>query len=72
MLEKVKEYFESEIRQAEADIKRPWITKSEAVWYAVQRCLGVADFATHLGVPYTDVVPLFEEYKQKLEELLTY
>jgi hypothetical protein len=71
MLEKVRDYFENELRQAEADITRPWITKTEAVWYAVQRCLGVADFVTRLGVSYTDVVPLFEEYREKLNELLT-
>jgi len=71
MLEKVRNYFESELRRAEEDIKRPWADKGEVVWYAIQRCLGVADFATYLGVSYTDVVPLFEEYREKLNKLLT-
>lgn len=72
MLEKVKEYFETELRQAEADIKRPWITKGEAVWCAIQRCLGVANFVIeYCGIPFEMVDPLFEEYKEKLEKLLT-
>ena len=70
MLEKVRDYFETELSQTKTAIERK-ICDGEAVWYATQRCLGVADFATRLGVPYTDIEPLFEEYKEKLNKLLT-
>ena len=72
MLEKVKEYFETELRQAEITTERPWADISEVVWYSIQRCLGVANFVIgHCDIPFEMVDPLFEEYKEKLEKLLT-
>ncbi len=72
MLEKVKECFESEVRQAEIATERPWADISEIVWYAIQRCLGVANFVIeYCDIPFEMVDPLFEEYKQRLEKLLT-
>ncbi len=72
MLEKIKKYFESELRQAERDIERPWADKGEIVWYATLRCSGVANFVIeYCDIPFEMVDLLFEEYRQKLEKLLT-
>ena len=72
MLEKIKDHFETELRQAEADIERPWADKGEVVWYAIQRCWGVADFALrYCDIPFEMIEPLYEEYKEKLNKLLT-
>jgi hypothetical protein len=71
MLEKVREYFESELRQTEADIKRPWADKGKIIWYAILRCSGVANFVIeHCDIPYEIIDPLYEEYRQKLQKLL--
>ena len=38
-------------------------------WYAVQRCLGMMEFAEHLGLPYEVVEPMFQEVKEKIYKL---
>ena len=73
MLEKVKEYFERQyvdtVRAIERDYK--WGTPKDFVWRAITDCLAVAMFAQTIGVKYEEVDPLYNEYKEKLENLLT-
>lgn len=74
MLEKLKEYYELEYRQTERALQASWVTsKKDCVWYAIQRCLGVAQFAqiADEGLKFEDVENLYNIYKEKLENLLT-
>lgn len=68
-------YFESEFEEAQRLIEQNpyWISKPEVVHNALQRCLGVAQFAQICPdpVPFELVEPLYEELKQNLENLLT-
>lgn len=73
MLEKVREYFERQyndtIRAIECDYE--WGTPKEFVWRAITDCLAVAMFAQTIGVKFEEVNSLYNEYKEKLENLLT-
>lgn len=49
-----------------------WINVNEACNYALQRCLGVAQFVQDCGddsLPFEMVEALFEEVKEKIENL---
>lgn len=75
MLEKIREFYESELRGVERYIKSEWCKtdkeKSDSVWYALQRCLGVAQFTqVACDVSFEDIEPLYEEFKEKFEKLL--
>lgn len=73
LLENVKKYYESEYEETKSVIERnPWWIESaeETVWLAVQRCLGVAQFAQVCDVDFSDVDILYMEVKEKLEKLL--
>lgn len=73
MLEKVKEYFEKEYISTVHAIERKysWGTPKEFVDRGITNCLAVAMFAQTIGVSFEDVEPLYNEYKEKLENLLT-
>lgn len=47
---------------------RPSYDKN-CVWYAVQRCLGMAQLAQTLGASFYEVEPIFNEIKKRLMEL---
>ena len=49
----------------ETDPKR----RNEMAWYCVQRCLGAAQFATHLGGDFGVIEPMFEGIKEKIAEM---
>lgn len=73
MKEKVEKYFETEYNQTAGYLRNHEcgiIEKSEIVWYALQRCLGVAQFTQDLGVPYEFLEPLYYAYREKLQELI--
>ena len=72
MLEKVKEYFESEYTDTVRAIERKyyWGTPKSFVERAITNCLAVAMFAQTVGISFEEVDPLYNEYKAKLEDLL--
>lgn len=75
MIEQIIEFYEMEVRQTERYIKSEWCKtpkeQSDCVWYATQRCLGVAQFVqTACGVSFEVIEPLYETTKKKLENLL--
>ena len=75
MIEKITEFFEMEVRQTERWLGSEWCKtpkeKSDSVWYATQRCLGVAQFVqTACDVAFEDIEPLYEATRKKLENLL--
>lgn len=72
MLEKVKEYFESEYTDTVRSIERKynWGTPKSFVERAITNCLAVAMFAQTIGVSFEEVDPIYNEYKAKLENLL--
>jgi hypothetical protein len=71
MLEKVREYYEMECRDTARALENSWVTdKGMAVWYAIQRCLGVAQFVQIAGdVNFEEIDALYNEFKEKLENL---
>lgn len=73
MLEKIKEYFETEYKDTVNSIGAHyrWIEPSKIISQTLDRCFGVAMFAQTIGVKYEDIAILYNEYKEKLEKLLT-
>lgn len=74
MIEKMEKFFEYEYNRT-----RPWvlneggrfqITPSEAVWSAVDRCMGVAEFVYNETGDYGRIEAIYEFYKEKLVKLL--
>jgi hypothetical protein len=70
-IDKVKKFFEKEYKETERLLSNPpsWCNPKEAVWYAVQRCLGVAQFVQYLDVKYEDL-SCYDEIREKFEKLL--
>lgn len=64
MIEKVEEYYKSELTTLK------YVPDKNARWYAVQRCLGVAQYAQILDpkINYQKLEALFEYYKEKIME----
>lgn len=73
ILNLVKEYYEVEYQDTKKrciEKKYAWITPRDLVKGAINRCFGIAQFVQYLGVPYEDL-DIYDEYKEKLEKLLT-
>lgn len=72
MLEKVKEYYESEYKSTKGCIDRQveWMTPAELVNVTLHQMLGIAQFVQTVGVSYEEIDKLYTEYKEKLEKLL--
>ena len=43
--------------------------RSNIVWYAIQRCMGMIELAQQLGLPYDTAEPMFEGFKEILYDL---
>ena len=78
MLEKVRIFYEHELKSTKFWISKEnkkfcptYKDKKEAVWNAVGRCCAVAMFVQYLDVPFEEIDPLYMEYKEKLEDLLS-
>lgn len=73
MIEKVKEYFEREYKDCVRAIEQKYDfgTPKDFVWRAITDCLAVAMFAQTIGVKFEEIDPIYNEYKEKLENLLT-
>lgn len=73
ILNLIKEYFETEYQETKMCIERKydWTTPKDLAQGAINRCLGVVQFVQCLGIPYEDLVDVYDEYKEKLEKLLT-
>lgn len=80
--QKYQEYLDNEFisarravcRNLYSSINTPRQTKEfnkEIVRNAIDRCLGVCLFIQTLNAPYNSVAPVYEETKEKLENLLT-
>ena len=71
VLSELEKFYESEVRMARTFLEYPheWTTPKEVVNYAIQRCLGVAQYVQFLDVPYEKVNRLFEQTRINLEEL---
>ena len=74
MIEKMEKFFEYEYNRT-----RPWVlnkdgkfqvSPSEAVWNAVYRCMGVAEFVYNETGEYSKIESVYEFYKEKLIKLL--
>ena len=69
-------FFNKELQQTEQYLKSKWCKtykeKCDSVWYATQRCLGVAQFIQTgpNGLEFSEVEPLYEKVKKDLENLL--
>ena len=72
MLKQITEFYEREYNDTKRFLKSPWCGKaSDTVWYATQRCLGVAQFVQiACNVSYEDIEPIYNEYREKFEKLL--
>lgn len=71
MLKKIRDFYqkEYEITKQEVEKKSLFSERSEVVWGAIQRNLGVAYF--HMEGSYdNDIEELYNKYKEKLLELL--
>ena len=73
MLEKVKEYFENEYKQAEEILTRKdrpfWAKPKQICENTLIRYLGVVMFVQSVGVSYSDVSDLYDEFEKKLKRL---
>lgn len=71
MKEKLKQFFETELYYTKEglDKERDFIQRNNICWYAMQRGLGASTFAQMCGLSYEDVEKMFEDYKNKLEEM---
>ena len=71
------DFFDSELRSTERYLKSEWCKtekeKRDSVWYATQRCLGVAQFIQTCpnGLNFSEVEPHYEKVRKDLENLLT-
>ena len=71
------DFFDMELRQTERYLKSEWCKtdkeKRNSVWYATQRCLGVAQFIQTCpnGLEFSEVEPHYEKVRKDLENLLT-
>lgn len=72
MLEKIKQFYETEYKDTIRYINSPYLRtcKKEVVNNTVQRILGVAQFIQiACNIPFEDIETLYEEYRCKLEDL---
>lgn len=74
MKQYVKDYFNTEYNLLHNVLERnpAWLDVNEACGNALQRCLGVAQFAQICGddsLPFEIVEALYEEIKGKIENL---
>lgn len=71
------DFFDSELKSTERYLKSEWCKtdkeKRDSVWYATQRCLGVAQFIQTCpsGLSYAEVEQAYEKVRKNLENLLT-
>lgn len=76
MINRVKNYYETELKRTENWLNNPLHKteeeKRQVVWYAIQRCFGVSDFvkANYFNVDHMKLDELFELHKEKLNKLL--
>lgn len=72
ILKQVEDYFKMELDNTARVAARnelfdsPELTKS-CIRDTLSRCLGVALFAQQLDVDYEDIKPLYEKYKESIE-----
>ena len=71
MKEKLADFFETELHYIEVGLKRETnaVEHGNICWYAMQRGLGASTFAQICGMTFEEAELMFEEYKQKLEEM---
>lgn len=71
MKEKLAVFFETELHYTEVGLKRETnaVERGNICWYAIQRGLGATTFAQMCGMAFEEAEPMFEEYKQKVEEM---
>ena len=75
MLEKFKDYLESEYR-SEVNVltrgKLPWWFNdpNESKHYALQRGIGAWQFIQYLGVPFEEVDKAYETFKKAVEDII--
>ena len=71
MKEKLADFFETELHYVEVGLKRETnaVERGNICWYAMQRGLGASTFAQMCGMTFEEAELMFEEYKQKLEEM---
>ena len=67
---KIESYFEKQYSNAVFDIDRNPIGKFEIVQYAIQRMFGVAEFCQTINIDYDITEKLYNDYKERLENLL--
>lgn len=68
--EKLIEYFEQEVKDAENAINRKFGAPLEITYNASQRMLGATTLCQCLGIEYLFLEASYEAYKEKLEKLL--
>ena len=71
---KVVEYFETEYERAVELLNisnRPnWVEPHTVINNALQRCLGVCEFAQGLGIDFVLIESLYEDYRGRFNALL--
>lgn len=74
MLDKVKDFYEMEYKDTIRTLENPYWEKQaeDVIKCSLQRCLGVAFFVQGaFDIPFDDINKLYEEYKEKIERLMS-
>ena len=69
MREKLKQYYEREYNFTVNSLNKGIYSNNEVIDSAEIRCLGAADFAQVLGIPYSYIEEEFNAIKERLEAL---
>lgn len=73
ILNEVEKYFKQEFESAQNLVNNPpfWLSsKKKMIDASIHRCLGVAQFIQHIGVSFAEVNVIYDETREKLENLL--
>ena len=67
----LREHFAIELSYAKVGVEMATSQreKNEAMFFAVQRCLGMATIAQSFGASFEEVEPLYEEIRDKILKL---
>ena len=67
----LRQHFETEYNYTKVGVQmaESQKEKNDCIWYAVQRCLGMATIAQSFGASFEEIEPVYEEIKNKIMAL---
>ena len=70
---KLQEYFKMELHytRVHLDGEKDPIVRNKICWLCLQRCLGAAQFAEMMGVPFQTIENVYNTQRELLQELET-